>query len=56
MRVSSFRPDQLLGGDRMLGVVTPSNTPAGGDLTLLIPLGVFILAVFMGFLQRRRIH
>ena len=40
----------------MLGVVTPSNTPAGSDLTLLIPLGVFILTVFMGFLQRKRIH
>ena len=40
----------------MFGVVTPSNTPAGGVLTFIIPVGVFVFAVFMGFLQRKRIN
>ena len=37
-----------------LGLV--QNSPAGGVLTMVVPLGIFVALLFWGFFQRKRFN
>ncbi len=40
----------------MLAGVFPMDVPAGGVLTMVVPLGIFIGLLFWGFFQRKRFN
>ena len=40
----------------MFGASLIQNVPAGGVLTMVLPLGIFISLVFWGFFQRKRFN
>lgn len=39
----------------LLSAVLTSNSPAGGVLTFVIPVGIFAAAVLFGFFSRKRL-